>query len=99
MEGQMMTENAPEQPTMEISPEEVRAAESAEQAELTKAQNTHLTRRVVILRVQLDRFRQEAALAKAQVEELKAKLAEYEPEEEPSPEETPESDPENSPEG
>lgn len=94
-----MTEHAPEQPNSEISEAEVRAAESAEQAELSKAQNAHLTRRVVVLRIQVDRFRREAEEAKARLQELQLKLAEYEPAEEPEPEDTPESDPENSPEG
>lgn len=94
-----MTEHAPEQPNIQISQEEVAAAESAEQAELSKAQNAHLTRRVVVLRIQVDRFRKEAEAARAQILELQQKLAEYEPAEEPEPEETPESDPENSPEG
>ncbi|HMT68920.1 MAG TPA: hypothetical protein PKD16_02095 [Saprospiraceae bacterium] len=91
----MMTEHAPEQPTNPISDAEVRAAETAEQAELSKAQNAHLTRRVVVLRVQVERFRKEADEARLRIHELQAKLAEYEP----APEETPESDPENSPEG
>lgn len=97
MEGRMMTESAPEQ--NQVSEMEVRAAESAEQAELSKAQNAHLTRRVVVLRIQMDRFRAEAEAARLRVHELEAELAELRPEPEPDSELEPDSDPENSPEG
>lgn len=95
-----MTQNAPEQ-SVTFSQEEVKAAESAEQAALSKSQNEYLTRRVVVLRAQMDRFRQEAEAARLEVHELQARLAEYEPEPtvEETPEETPESEIENSPEG
>lgn len=86
-----MTQNAPEQPAT-YSSEEVRAAESAEQAALSKSQNTYLTQRVVVLRAQLNRAEQERDAALRE-------LAELRPADEPALEETPETDPENSPEG
>jgi len=100
MEGRIMTQNAPEQ-QITFSQEEVKAAESAEQAALSKSQNEYLTRRVVVLRAQMDRFRQDCEAARLEVQALREKLAEYEPEPEveETPEETPESEIENSPEG
>lgn len=88
-----MTQNAPEQPSA-YSQEEVKAAESAEQAALSKSQNTYLTQRVVVLRAQLNRAEQERDEAKRELLELQLRL----PQEE-EPDSTPESDPENSPEG
>ncbi len=94
-----MTDSAPEAKPDDVSQEEIVAAEAAEQAELTKAQNRHLTQRVVVLRVQVNRLERAKNLALMRLAELEEKLAQYEPAEEPEPEDTPESDPENSPEG
>lgn len=91
-----MSQNAPEQ-TNPYSPEEVRAAETAEQAALSKSQNEYLTRRVVVLRAQLDRANRELA----ELREVHQYCSDPDvgPSDEATPEETPESDPENSPEG
>jgi tRNA splicing endonuclease len=92
MEGRIMTQNAPEQ-TLTYSQEEVKAAESAEQAALSKSQNQYLTQRVVVLRAQLDRANRELA----ELREVHQYCSDPDGEKEPG--ETPESDPENSPEG
>ena len=84
-----MTNSAPEANTAEFTSEEVRAAELAEQAELTKAQNAHLTRRVVVLRTQLNRVQAENEVLRSQLLALTVV-----PEQEDG-----EPDPENSPEG
>lgn len=94
-----MTEQTPEQASVEISQLDLKAAESAEQAELNKAQQKHLQNRVVILRVQLNHFQKQCNAALEEVALLKERLAQYEPADEEAPDETPESDPENSPEG
>lgn len=89
-----MTQNAPDAPT--FTQAEVSMAQSAEDLALKNAQNEYLTRRVVVLRAQLNK-------ANATIQELQSAIASLTEDEsgkeEPTPEETPESDPENSPEG
>lgn len=85
-----MTQNANEQQET-FTQAEVKAAEAAEQASLSASQNQYLTRRVVVLRTQLNRLEQEN-------QELRLKVHALESAEQAL-DGTPEPDPENSPEG
>lgn len=77
-----MTQNAQAQPDA-YSEEEVRAAEAAEQAALSKSQNQYLTRRVVALRAQIGRLERENS-------ELRLELHNLQAEDQKEPGETPE---------
>lgn len=61
-----MNEHSPE-----VTPEQVRAAEATEQAALEEAQRIHMRKRVVLLRVQLDRTQEELAAAREQIRLLR----------------------------
>ena len=61
----------------QVSQEEIRLAEPAEQDALNESQKTYLLKRVVLLRIQNNRLRSE-------VKTLADQLAEYNAKEEPS---------------
>lgn len=54
-----MSDNVPEVDSNEVSQEEISLAEAQEQAQLNAVQNTHLKRRVVVLRLQNNRLQAE----------------------------------------
>ena len=73
-----MSQNAAES----VTPEQVQAAEAAEQAELTQAQLKHFMNRVVVLRVNVDELRKRLDAALAEIDRLKAQYpSDVEPEE------------------
>jgi hypothetical protein len=67
MEGKLMSQNSPEGEQIQFTTQQVRAAEDAEQKALQKSQNEYLTRRVVVLRAQLDRANQDLTDANARI--------------------------------
>jgi hypothetical protein len=74
MEGKFMSQNPPEQAEPTYSQEEVQLAESQEQNELVSAQNAHLRRRVVVLRVEKNRIQAELEVAQAKLRELEPEV-------------------------
>lgn len=73
-----MSDNATEVDRVEVSKEEISLAEAQEQAELNAAQNAHLKRRVVVLRLQNNRLATEVRQLKAELERLQDQLQEDE---------------------
>lgn len=85
-----MSDNVPEADHIEVSKEEISLAEAQEQAELNAAQNSHLKRRVVVLRLQHNRMMAQLEQLKTELERLQALL----PEDEESDEQSEDDDPE-----